>query len=308
MEKKNFTAIVGGCVVGAIALGVLWMLASAIGRTSDAGARLADAESRLNTLYRSKMFPSQTNQLVAAQDVRRIQDWLASVTNRLHQGDVQVQAWLTPSSLKQAMIDLTKDQKIHPILGEKASIGFDAYLGADAAMPKEADVKGLGRQLEYVRHLLTLCAEAGVSSVEKVDRPKFETKGEVKQTAPSSRRRGRRVQEPEKKVSTGIDKVGDGLAERQRFKLSFRASTPALMEFFNRLTASPMMAVVSDFKVSRPSCILKDFLAESESKNPSAPAVDFSTLAPEDRLVSDPARVQPLRVDLTIDIYTFEGV
>ena len=112
MEKKNLPAIVGGCVVGAIALGVLWMLASAIGRTSDAGARLADAESRLNTLYRSKMFPSQTNQLVAAQDVRRIQDWLASVTNRLHQGDVQVQAWLTPSSLKQAMIDLTKDQKI----------------------------------------------------------------------------------------------------------------------------------------------------------------------------------------------------
>ena len=116
------------------------------------------------------------------------------------------------------------------------------------------------------------------------------------------------MQEPEKKVSNGIDKVGDGLAERQRFKLSFRASTQALMEFFNRLTASPMMAVVSDFKVSRPSCILKDFLAESESKNPSAPAVDFSTLAPEDRLVSDPARVQPLRVDLTIDIYTFEGV
>lgn len=314
MDKQKLTAIVGGSVVGVIALVVLWTLISAMSRVSEAKEQLADAENQLQTIYRSKMFPSATNQAIVVSDDLRIQEWLGAVSNRLHKGDIEVQTWLTPSSLKQEMIKIVKDPLIAPMLGDKPSIGFDDYMGASSAMAKESDVPGLGRQLEYVRRLLTLCAEAGVTQVEKVERPKFEsTKAEAKEEAPTTRRRGRRRNtEPEpKKASNGIDKVGDGIAERQRFRLTLHASTPALLDFLNRLTDAPMITVVSDFHLTRPSCILKDFTQTNDPNRqatPSGDTIDFTTLAPEDRVVSDPAQVQPLKVELTIDIYTFEGV
>lgn len=313
MEQKQ--KIIFGMLAGLIVLGIVGiavLLVQASGRAAGALEARDSAKNQLDAIYRSPMFPSPENRKVVQNDKAEIEKWLGTVSNQLHQGDVQMSENMTPSMWIKTVEDMRRQFGSRQT-ADNFAYGFEQYLGA-GKLPAQADVVRLAKQAKTIKTIMTELIGAGVVKVTRISRPVFEETDASAQVEQGSSRRGRSTrgaaqeQASAKKESAEVVLAG-GLAVRQRYTVEFTATPATLIEIMNRLMAMPLFVAVSDFEIKGPSLKKGPQTTPANSKiDPAAENALYKNLPHEARMISDPLLSDPLQIRLDIDVYTFQGV
>lgn len=312
MEQKQ--KIIFGVLAGLIALGIAGiavMLVQSFGRATDALEARDSAKNQLDAIYRSPMFPSPENRKIVESDKVEIGNWLAAVSNRLHQGDIQVNETMTPSMWIKTVEDMRRQFGTRQT-GDNFAYGFEQYLGA-GKLPAQADVVKLAKQAEIIKSIMTELIGAGVVKITRISRPVFEEVDAAVQAEQVSTRRGRAARGAQEQAAVNKEAaevvLAGGLALRQRYTVEFTATPTALIETMNRLMAMPLFAVVSDFEIKGPSLKKGPQTLPANSKaDPAAENAAYKALPHEARVISDSLLSDPLQIRLDVDVYTFQGV
>lgn len=312
MEQKQ--KLIFGVLAGLIVLGVAgiaMMLVQSSGRAAAALEARDSAKNQLDTIYRSPMFPSPENRKIVEADKVEIEKWLAAVSNRLHQGDVQVNESMTPSMWIKTVEDMRRKFGTRQT-GDNFAYGFEQYLGA-GKLPAQTNVVRLAKQAETIKAIMTELTEAGVVKVTRISRPVFEEADASAQPEQTSSRRGRTARGTQEQAAAKKDDaetvLAGGLALRQRYTVEFTATPSALIDVMNRLMAMPRFVAISDFEIKGPSLRKGPQTAAANSKiDPATENAAYKNLPHEARVISDPLLNDPLQIRLDIDVYTFQGV
>ncbi len=318
MQKQQMVLIGAGAVVAAGIVGVSVVLFQSLSGSSKAREELNNTSTALQAMYKAKIFPSDENKAVIEGDSTRVVEWLGTVSNKLHAGDIAVNNNLSPSVLKQMMSVMALEIAKPPQVPENFAFGFEQYIGANSRMPDAEHVAKLAWQLEVVRIITTNVLSDSSTRIQKIARPVVEGGGTQQQEDSSrrggSRGRGGRGDVVEQKQDSGVETLGGGIATRQRFTVEFTGKVPAVMDVLNRFTAMPQFIVISNLSVKRTTPVRRTFEAATGAGAPAdavkigSEVVDFKTLSHDDRLMSDPALDEPLQVKLDLDVFVFEGV
>jgi len=312
MEQKQ--KIIFGVLAALVVLGIVGitvMLVQASGRATAALEARDNDKNQLDTIYRSPMFPSPENRKIVESDKAEIGNWLAAVSNRLHQGDVLVNETMTPSMWIKTVEDMRRQFGTRQT-GDNFAYGFEQYLGA-GKLPAQVDVAKLAKQAEIIKSIMTELIEAGVVKITRISRPVFEEVDTNVQAEQTSTRRGRTARGAQEQAAVkkeGAEVIlAGGLAVRQRYTVEFTATPTALIETMNRLMAMSLFVVVSDFEIKGPSLKKGPQAATANSKaDPAAESATYKDLSHEARVISDPLLSDPLQIRLDVDVYTFQGV
>jgi hypothetical protein len=174
-ENKKLAGIVGVMVVGGLGLGV-WLYLSWSGY-SGAMEQWDQTQARINTLRAKKPTPTADN--VAKRD-KHLSEY-ADKVNQLRGALLAVQQGTKPISetefqarLKDIAAEMKRLAKAAGVkdLPDDFALGFDKYSSQPPRSPEIA--AELNVHLDAMQKLVTACIEAGVTSIDMLDRTKLE--------------------------------------------------------------------------------------------------------------------------------------
>jgi len=204
------------------------------------------AFTRLSALFQSNPFPDSANAERMNNQVQRLVQMRAAMTNALARRDVPLPE-LSPSRFIQELQTALRDrlQARAPIvegsrvIPEGFTFGFDRYLAANAPMPAEADVPRLAQQLVMVENLVNEVYASQVSALRGIEREVFEA---AAATAP----------EPEAARPRNRARAGASAFYRsQRFRMVVEGRQSTIGDLLNRFAAMPMFVVVQDVEMRK---------------------------------------------------------
>lgn len=255
-------------------------------------------------------YPSEDNITGVRENVDRLEEWCLELSDILRTGQPELRDLTAAAFIESLNAQVNALRRASPriagslVVGEDFNFGFDRYLGSDAELPQEEEVRRLNYQFQIVRQLVELAYEVGVMRVLTVAR---EPDG------------GRR---PYSLTAGPPDAPEDELYAREPIRLSLRLRQDKLVQLLNRLTTQTPVTVVHELKISKSADDLRPVRLPAERGRPAeSPAVlsPFAspepgreapapkTLPREARLVSGPEVDPPLNLDLLLHVYHFKG-
>lgn len=275
--KIIFIAIAVIAIGAAVGLGF-----SAKGKFDEA-SRDERAQSRvreqLNQIYEGTdrsgndiIFPSPENIATIQQMVTELEDSRATITGALSKCNVPLVDGTSPSAFVQKLGQIIKlyAERAPIVDGAKSvtpgfAFGFDAYVGANPAMPQEGEVPLLGQQLVVISWLTGEMFKSKVSRITMIKREAQDQATLSRSATDDSRRNRRRDSEEEEeeeeeqprkkkrgKKKGKADEPPPPLFTSQKFILEFTARQNALMDLLNGIAAMPnAFCVVSGMTISK---------------------------------------------------------
>jgi hypothetical protein len=217
------------------------------------------------------IFPSPENIAKIKEMVTELEDSRATITGALSKCNIPLVEGTTPSAFVQKLGQIIKlyTDKAPIVDGAKSvspgfAFGFDAYVGANPAMPSEEEVPLLGQQLVVISWLTGEMFKSNVSRITMIKR-EAKDQATLSRSATDDSRRNRRRDEVEeedeeeekprkkKKGKKGkSDEPPPPLFTSQKFILEFTARQNALMDLLNGIAAMPnAFCVVSGMTISK---------------------------------------------------------
>lgn len=315
MKQQNIILIAVAAVAGIVCAAAGWLLYSESAKCGEVAEERNQSFNQLLSIYKSKPYPCNENIEQVKEDEVAIVAWLDNATNELQKGAVRVEQQ-TPAVFKQSLQAKVRNLSAHKgsikgrVVAPDFKFGFDKYLSEDS-LPKPEHVERLSGQLAIIDALCNTLYEAGILSLEKVERELFDTDDEPGggRDEPVTRRRRASARQPAAQAAV-VQQRDDGVFPRQNFKFEFQAEPAAFVDVLNRLSAAELFVVVNSVQFSK----VKDLLAERETARKSrkedpakAEGAGLAKGGQPERIVTDPAIEPPVRVKLDLDVYSFEG-
>jgi len=331
--KGQKIAIVGGsvaalllCLAGAV------ITYRAFDSADVAKAKLDDTLKNLQSVYHRDPFPCATNIWTVKTDNQKLEDWNQAMVDKLRSESVVVATNdLTPSGFIDRLtvmrnelvkLSLANGDKVFP---DNFAFGFDQYL-ISSSMPHPDNVPTLALQLLMVDALMRQILASHVASLSQIDRTIFENSGSGSASpgasaSPGRHRHGAEPAAPSPAVAHAPASPSSSYP-KQHFTIAFEASESALDEVLNRLASMPLFVVVTDLEIHR---LERGLLAPPErtagadnkttapaagtAPTGAAPAASATGPLPQSqRIVSGPDVSPLLKVQMQLDVYTFDGV
>ena len=321
MKRNQITLIVCGVLLAGACAAAGWFLFTALADKNAAAAERNLAYEELQNIYRAKVFPSDENISRVAKDEETLEAWLASASNLVHKGDLQIQK-MTPTGFKQTLTATVRKLSAQPgsvqgkVVAAGFNFGFDQYLGQSDSLPQAEYVDRLVAQLEIIEQVCEELYTANILELKAISREVFDVAksddGEQRSESSGRRtgRRGDRGSDDAQQAKAAA--VSSEHIASQRFTFEFQARPEAFIEVLNRLAKMELFAVVADVEVTKSADSLAAFNAKKSGtggvKDAAKAEVDLATVPHIERVVTDPGREPPVNVKLNIDVYSFEGV
>ena len=309
-----------------------WFLFSAMSVKNSSADSRNQAYDELRRVYDAKVFPNNENIERIREDEKALSQWLNTVSNLVHKGDLSVDKE-TPPSFKQLLQKTVRSLSANPgivngkVVAAGFNFGFDKYLGESDSLPAQENVDRLTLQLRIIEAVCKELYMAHILMLESVSRETFEEQGDgaVKKPQEDTGKKRRRRDDaaaahaPKKASLAHADHPASGeLFSKQRFSFVFKARPEAFADVLNRLAAMDLFVVVSEVEFRKTDDPLtkqregakKEKERESNAGAPgSAGAADSATpLSHSERIVTDPELEPPVSVKIDIDVFSFEGV
>jgi hypothetical protein len=243
MRKHMFLIVSGGiCLVLLIAAIVLLLKGQAGYLEFD--QQLQTAQTRLDALQRRVPFPSKENVRLVKQNhedlSRFLNSWITDLRNEQVEPE-KVEAAVFKRVMEKTINDLHEEAGDTVLLPDRFAFGFDTYF-LGGAFPKDQDIARLTVQLKTIRRLFGLLKEARIAELHSVERDRFD---EAQMLLDDER--ALFMGEPDsRKAPSPTATPGQGLYEKERYRLKFVSTEEALWNFLSSLARSPLFAVVSD--------------------------------------------------------------
>jgi hypothetical protein len=316
MKRHQLILVVCGALMAAVCLGAGWFLFSAMMAKSAAAGERNQNYQELQSLYSAKVFPSAENIARVSEDQKVIEAWLATASNLVHKGELQVEQ-KSPTVFKQTLQATVRRLSAQPgavngkVVAAGFNFGFDKYLGTSDSLPASEHVEQLAQQLTIIELLSKALFSANILSLDAVARETFDEQSAEQSKQEEQPRKRRRRDDSARTQAPAPSAAKDGeYFSKQRFTFEFHARPAAFIEALNRLAALDLFVVVAETEFRKTEDPLaKRTTKKKEGGSPESQAVaDPSKLSHVDRIVTDPELEPPVSVKLDIDVYSFKGV
>ena len=210
-------------------------------------SELESARTRLEQLHQRPVFPSREN--IATENARlsdltdehnELLSWLSA--DQVMPAEMEAAAFMPflENTLRRIRAGLQKGKVNFP---DKYTFDFEKYAGGQ--LPASQNIPRLVQQLVMTEKICQILPDAAVSELAEFKRDEFESADEKKAAAG-----GRRQPAPPPKSAAAKPAGGKELYSSQHFKMTFRASEAAAIDFLNRLARLPMFTVVTWVEIS----------------------------------------------------------
>lgn len=313
MKGQKIAIVTGAAVAVLLCLAGAWVAYVAFSKADTAKGARDETLKQIESIYRRNPFPSATNVWTVKNDRQKLDSWNRAMEQRLRaESAAAATNDLTPSGFidqltatRRELLALAQSGG-GKVLPDGFAFGFDQYLVA-SAMPRPDDVRRLTLQLRMVDALVRQILASHVITLTQTDRDVFENPGAAPATTPAAPAGSGRHHHGSTAAPVRVTAAAtDGSYARQHFVLSFEGKEHALDDVLNRLAAMPMFVVVTDLEIHREERGLRlpperAAVTEKEKEKPAA--------LPRSQRVASGSDVAPLlKVQLQIDVYTFDGV
>ncbi len=312
MNKKQLPVITGILVgVALMALAVSLLIGGMRDHLKSRGEHTSDF-TKLRNLYRGNPFPSTENINAEKANLAAALKWRDRLREEV--GGVPPKTnIMTPIGFQVEMERVTSGLRrlASAGAGESSMVSSDFYFGFDYYVDqfaKKENVARLTAQLELVDDVTRILFEAGVSTLNMIDRDRFDgTKGSggnrgvvfgADSDDPLSRN-------PE---FISADEISEGL-KRERITVDFTATQGALANVLNRVASHKRFIVVSkltsvktgtDFR-------LPDVEHRDDPEKADAESVKRRAIPMKKRIVCGVEIDQPLKVHMDLDVYWMDS-
>ncbi len=305
MKARKILIAVGAGIAFLLCLAGFVVAYRAYAESSKIKATLGDTARELEKIYNENPFPNSTNVAVLRSDTVWTTNWYQSLVGELRKAALPNE---TPSSsgfkqrLQDASVELYKKAASEEgkVLPDGFAFGFDRYLGSSSHMPKPENVRRLTVQLLMVEAITLEILDSHVTELSRIERDIFD--GDSGETPTAT---GRHHAAATGAVAAPVAGVADSRYAGQHFAFAFTADEKALAEVLGRLAKMPMFVVVTELKIDRVERGLRQrpekVAGETEKTKP-------VVLSPSQRMVSGPEIATQLKIQMQVDVYTFEGV
>jgi len=327
MSKHRIILIAGGVVSLLLVIITAVITASSVGVASRYRQEMVGSSNKLSGFYKKNPFPSPEN-------IERVKESLATLGERnkilfeaLSRNAVSLEGEHTPGSFRITCEETINNLRRAAPKGEGGVsvvtpdfyFGFDRYDPSKNGVPADKDdVPRLLRQLKMTDALVRIFYDSGIVKFESVSREEFDGGAEVSGVGGSSPKRQKSARRGGTAKSSGggmsLQMEPPSLADapigldRQRFGFVFFAREEALFVLMNKINAMWPFAQISgfEFQKSGADVVFPPKAEPGAEKAPAAPdALKERPLGRTARIVSGKLREAPVKVFMTVDIYTF---
>lgn len=342
MKKSRLIVICCASAAAVASVALVVLAALGFGKAGEAAERADKAVSAIDKVYKRNPFPSEENIDRAATNAAKRAEWTQKLAAAIDAGSYPAARAMTPGDFnrmrEKAIETMTKaapeGEDGKPAIPDNFAFGFDRYASGDPA--KKVHVERLVRQLRTMEALVGIIYDAGIVRFEGAGREAFEDASE--DSGHSSGSRGSR--DYFSATASGAITVlplpppsGPVPMQRDRFEFQFAAREGALVSILDAIDSMRPFAMVTALALektqTRPDVVFPDDEAskraraggddssrrgrrrrgaQAEEEAAAAPAAAAGLNerpAPRSaRLVSGPLREAPVRVSMTVDVFS----
>ncbi len=281
------------------------------------------SRNQLQSYYVRNPFPAEDNVERERENLETVRSWFERLHGELRASNIP-RSESSPIAFNSRREAVTADLLAKAPTGRSGermvpadfSFGFDEYKTGELANP--ADVPRLMRQLRMIELLVRELYGAGVLQLQSVTREKFEKAVAGAATNDAlpfeGRGRGRGLQpglDPGAAARQPLDADIDAAIplDRQRFSFEFVTHESALVDLLNRIAAMDMFAVVTRVELTKDGRDYRPPPAPEERAAADAERPGVTRMPPNRsaRVVSGRGREAPVKVQLDVEVYSFES-
>lgn len=321
MSKQRIYLLVAGVVSGVLVLATAGITASGISKATDLRVDMQSSFSKLQGFFKKKPYPNAENVTVEKQNLDLLRERHATLLKELSKRAVTVEGTHTPGSFSKTCEETVNTlRKIAPqgegdvsVITPGFNFGFERYDLSKVGKP--ADQKSVPRllcQLRMVDMLVRVFYNSGIIKLDKVLREEFDSSEDTGASRGRGRvGRGRSTASSSTEVTLDkieVEPISDAPFEldRQRFGFVFLAKEQSLFSLIDKIDAMWPFAQISNIEFVKSG---KDVVLSAAAGEVSAVTEVAGITAPPagitSRIVSGALRESPVKVTMTIDIYTF---
>ena len=337
MKKSRVILISSAVATAVVAIVCVILAVLGFGKASEAAERAERATSGIGKVYARDPFPSEENIVQIGTNALLRADWTKKLAAAIDEGAISPARGITPgafSQMREKMIEgMTKSapdgEDGKPVVPENFAFGFERY---SSGVPAEkVHVDRLVRQLRTMEKLVRILYDAGISHFDAAGREEFEEGSPDDEDYTGRRDRPMTVSGPTITIPPLPAPKGAVPMQRDRFAFQFTAREGAVAAILDAVDAMRPFAMVSSlrFEKIRPDVVFPDEneserraqsgsredqprrsrrnrrgAAEEEAPAQAAPALNERPAPRSARLVSGPLREAPVRVLMTVDVYS----
>lgn len=319
MKKSKIFLIAGASVTAVILLIAAYMAFSSLSKASALRADMDKSFTSLKGYYNRNPFPSKGNIVVEQENLENVREWNAALKEGFTISELTVESIRKRPEGQRSSgnFNIQRAETIERLIASKPGVipegygfSFDQY--ASGTPPKQNDVPRLMYQLLMIESLTDLLLTNNIVSLEAVYRDMFDGTAASGggSTSPRSRPpRGGGRTTSSATLSMDFDTtpfVPDAVSfERERFGFVFIAKEASLFAILNDISANHPFMMIHDLEFEKVSSdvILPDKSAQQQRQDVPA-GVRLPPPSKDVRIVSGPLREAPMRVLLTVDVYT----
>lgn len=322
MSKNKIYLLIGAVVSGILVLATAGITATGISKATALRVEMLSSFSKLQGFFKKNPFPNAENVTVENKNSDLLKERHAILLKELSKRAVTVEGTHTPGSFSKTCEDTVNAlRKAAPegegdvsVIEPGFNFSFERYDISKVGKPADQKhVPRLLRQLRMVDMLVRVFYDAGIIKLDKVLREEFDSASEDAGSPRTRGRvgRGRSAASSPSEVTLDkieVESIPDAPFEldRQRFGFVFLAKEQSLFSLIDKIDAMWPFAQISniEFVKSGKDVVLTvppgEVLANTAVAGITAPPAGMTS-----RIVSGALRESPVRVAMTIDIYTF---
>lgn len=322
MSKQRIYLLIGAVVSGVLVLATAGITASGISKATALRVEMQGSFTKLQGFFKKNPFPNAENVKVESQNLEVLKERHVTLLTGLAKQAVIVEGTDTPGMFaKKCEETVNALRKAAPqgegdlsVIGPSFNFGFDRYDFSKTNPPADQkNVPRLLRQLRMVDMLVRVFYSSGIIRLDKVLREEFDSSAEEAGALRGRSRVGRGRSLASATADVTLDKIEVEALEntpfpldRQRFGFVFLAKEQSLFSLIDKINAMWPFAQVSSLEFVKSG---KDVVfSPAAGEAPATPEVTGITAPPAgvtSRIVSGELRESPVKVAMTIDIYTF---
>ncbi len=322
MSKKRIYLLIGAAVSVVLILATAGIAATGITKATALQKEMKSSFSKLENFFKKNPFPSVENVQVEKQNLDLLKERHATLIKELSRSAVVVQEDYTPGSFSKTCEETVNAlRKVAPQGAGDASVidpgfnfGFERYdISKDGKPADLKNVPRLLRQLRMVDMLVRVFYNTGIIKLDKVLREEFDSPSEDTGSSRGRGRVGRGRSSSSSSAEVSLDKIEvESLSDvpfaldRQRFGFVFLAKEQSLFSLMDKIDAMWPFAQIANVEFMKSG---KDVVFPLKTDEVAVPTEVAGISTPPagvtSRIVSGPLLEAPVKVVMTIDIYTF---
>jgi len=325
MRKQTLALAIGGSVSLLLVVATAVITAAGVSAASRNRQEMQTSSARLTAFYDKNPFPSEANIEAAERNLALYKEQYAALADAVKTNAIVIKGKHSPGSFRLICEETIaalrraapKTESGELVIAPDFYFSFDRYDPSKGGIPAARDdVPRLLLQLQMVDKLVRTLYATEVMKIEIVRREEFDTGGDTDSGGGDAARRRRRRTPASDYTGFSLEMNPPPLEnapveiDRQRFGIVFIAREDSLYATLNAINAMWPFAQVSGLQIVKtgPDVV---FPATTEtvakSEDPLKPA-GIKTPPPgrSSRIVSGALREAPVRVQMTVDFFTFE--